>query len=134
MPWPAGWKNPTRRHPVDLVAMLETAFEKVPKLWHTPRSTGTENSTSISVETLLGDDPRSIVDELLAALSAGYSPEMVAQTVAYAAALRIARFHTSNEFGDWDTALHTFTFANAVHQGMRRAPSLNCCAACLTQR
>ena len=43
--------------------------------------------------------------------------------VAYAAALRIARFHTSNEFGDWDTALHTFTFANAIHQGLRRAPS-----------
>jgi hypothetical protein len=32
-------------------------------------------------------------------------------------------FHTSNEFSDWDTALHTFTFANAVHQGLRRAPS-----------
>jgi hypothetical protein len=44
--------------------------------------------------------------------------------VAYAAALRIARFHTSNEFGDWDTALHTFTFANAVQMGLRRAPSL----------
>ena len=43
--------------------------------------------------------------------------------MAYAAALRIARFHTSNEFGDWDTALHTFTFANAIHQGLRRAPS-----------
>ena len=43
--------------------------------------------------------------------------------VAYAAALRIARFHTSNQFGDWDTALHTFTFANAVHQGLRRADS-----------
>ncbi len=38
-------------------------------------------------------------------------------------ALRIARFHTSNEFSDWDTALHTFIFANAVHQGLRRAPS-----------
>src|SRR5262249_36085752 len=33
------------------------------------------------------------------------------------------RFHTSNEFGDWDTALHTFTFANAVHQGLRRSPA-----------
>ena len=43
--------------------------------------------------------------------------------MAYAAVLRIARFHTSNEFGDWDTALHTFTFANAIHQGLRRAPS-----------
>ncbi|HLA80976.1 MAG TPA: Rieske (2Fe-2S) protein, partial [Thermoleophilia bacterium] len=30
---------------------------------------------------------------------------------------------TANEFGDWDTVLHTFTFANAVFQGLRRAPS-----------
>jgi hypothetical protein len=37
---------------------------------------------------------------------------------------RIARFPTSNEFGDWDTALHTFTFANAVEQGLRRSPSV----------
>ena len=41
----------------------------------------------------------------------------------FAAATRIARFPTSNEFGDWDTALHTFTFANAVEQGLRRSPS-----------
>src|SRR3712207_4335253 len=32
-------------------------------------------------------------------------------------------FRSTNEFGDWDTALHTFTFANAVHQGLRRTPS-----------
>ena len=38
-------------------------------------------------------------------------------------ARRIAHFHTSNEFGDWDTALHTFTFANAVHCGLRRVES-----------
>jgi hypothetical protein len=37
--------------------------------------------------------------------------------------MRIGRFPTSNEFGDWDTALHTFTFANAVEQGLRRSPS-----------
>jgi hypothetical protein len=37
--------------------------------------------------------------------------------------MRIARFPTSNEFGDWDTALHTFTFANAVEQGLRRSAS-----------
>ena len=34
--------------------------------------------------------------------------------------MRIAQFHTRNEFSDWDAALHTFTFANAVHQGLRR--------------
>jgi hypothetical protein len=60
---------------------------------------------------------------MLDALRAGFAPEQLAETVTYAAARRIAHFHTSNEFGDWDTALHTFTFANAVLQGMRRAPS-----------
>jgi hypothetical protein len=43
--------------------------------------------------------------------------------VCYAAALRIARFHTANEFGDWITVLHTFTNANAAHQLLKRAPS-----------
>ena len=57
------------------------------------------------------------------ALREGATGEEVAGAVAYAAVLRIARFHTSNEFGDWNTALHTFTFANAIHQGLRRAPS-----------
>jgi hypothetical protein len=39
--------------------------------------------------------------------------------------VRIARFHTINEFGDWDTALHSFTFANTVHQGLRRSAGIS---------
>ena len=46
------------------------------------------------------------------------------QTLAYAAAMRIARFHTKNEFGDWIAVLHTYTYANALHQCAKRAPSL----------
>ena len=34
--------------------------------------------------------------------------------------MRIVQFHTRNEFSDWDAVLHTFTYANAVHQGIRR--------------
>jgi hypothetical protein len=48
------------------------------------------------------------------------SGEELAEMVAYAAALRIDHFNTRNEFTDWDAALHTFTFANAAHQCMRR--------------
>jgi hypothetical protein len=59
----------------------------------------------------------------LDALRDGCSEEALAGAVTYAAALRVARFHTSNEFGDWDTALHTFTFANAVQQGLKRVNS-----------
>src|SRR5207302_3992637 len=69
------------------------------------------------------DDPRASANALLAALRAGATEEQLGAAVARAAAIRIARFHTSNEFGDWDRALHTFTFANAVHQGLRRSPS-----------
>jgi nitrite reductase/ring-hydroxylating ferredoxin subunit len=96
------------RHPVDVVAILERAFEG-------PPGTG---DAAIDEAILLGDDPQAIADALLSA-----PPEAIAAAVTRAAATRIARFHTSNEFGDWDTALHTFTFANAVQQGLRRAPS-----------
>jgi hypothetical protein len=75
------------------------------------------------VETVLNDEPAIILDALLQALRDGISPVELASAVAFAAATRIARFPTSNEFGDWDTALHTFTFANAVEQGLRRSPS-----------
>ncbi len=60
---------------------------------------------------------------MLAALEAGASLTDVSQTLSYSAALRVARFHTSNEFSDWITVLHTFTYCNAVHQSLKRAPS-----------
>jgi nitrite reductase/ring-hydroxylating ferredoxin subunit len=112
------------RHPVDLVAILERAFEALPAALaagHDRR--GTWAGTDALVPVLLGEDPQALTDALLAAVRAGASDEEVAGAVAYAAALRVAHFPTSNEFGDWDTALHTFTFANAAHQGLRRCPS-----------
>jgi hypothetical protein len=60
---------------------------------------------------------------MLEALREGADEVELASAVSFAAATRIARFPTTNEFGDWDTALHTFTFANAVEQGLRRSPS-----------
>jgi hypothetical protein len=72
---------------------------------------------------LLDEDPQAIADGLLEALREGATENELAAAVSYGAALRIARFPTSNEFSDWDTALHTFTFASAVQEGQRRAPS-----------
>ena len=34
--------------------------------------------------------------------------------------LRVARFGTANEHADWETALHVFTYANAIHQALKR--------------
>ncbi len=43
--------------------------------------------------------------------------------MAYAASLRLARFATVNEVGDWFNPQHTLIFANAVHQAVSRSPS-----------
>jgi len=76
------------------------------------------------VETLLVDNPAASIEALKAALGEGAAFEQLAAAVSMAAARRIAQFRTSNEFGDWITVLHTFTYANAVEQAMRRAPSI----------
>jgi nitrite reductase/ring-hydroxylating ferredoxin subunit len=110
------------RHPVDLIEILERAFADLPGAVEAPRRSWQGRDELVPV--LLGEDAQAIADGLLDALRAGASAEELAGAVAYAGALRIARFPTSNEFGDWDTALHTFTFANAVQQGLRRAPSV----------
>jgi hypothetical protein len=112
------------RNPVDLVALLEAAFERLPTVLASGRDRrGAWNGRSALVDAILSDDPRTSLEALLAALEQGASEVELASAVTFAATTRIAHFHTSNEFGDWDTALHTFTFANAVEQGLRRAPS-----------
>jgi nitrite reductase/ring-hydroxylating ferredoxin subunit len=112
------------RNPVDLVEILQGAFEELPDALETGRNRrgGWEGREELAA-VLLGEDGGAIAEALLEALREGATEEGLAAAVAYAAALRIARFPTSNEFGDWDTALHTFTFANAVHQGLRRISS-----------
>ena len=111
------------RYPIDLVALLEAAFEKLPgALAEGEGKTWAGRSALAAL--LLEDDPAGSLAAMLAALREGATMVELASTVSYAAALRIARFHTSNEFGDWDTALHSFSFANAIEQGLRRAPSV----------
>lgn len=115
------------RNPVDLVEILDNTFEQLPAAVEAgsgeresrePRESG-EDLTPV----LLGEDPQAIAAALLGALREGYTEEELAGAVTHAAALRLAHFPASNEFNDWNTALHTFTFANAVQQGLRRSPS-----------
>lgn len=111
------------RHPVDLVAVLEGAFERLPAALERGRGRAWDSSLRELAELALSAEPEAIADGLLEALAAGCPPVKLAQAVAYAAALRVARFPTSNEFADWVTALHTFSFANAAHQVVRRNPT-----------
>jgi hypothetical protein len=73
--------------------------------------------------TLLGEEPEPIIDAIGAAIAAGASPEQLGRALAYAAGLRITRFHVQNDHGDWDIVHHGFTYANALHQSLTRSAS-----------
>src|SRR5205807_5457221 len=74
---------------------------------------------------LLGDDPVRIVNALKAAIRAGAAPTDLSRSLAYGAALRVARFGNANEHADWETAHHVFTYINALHQMLKRIGTAN---------
>ncbi len=116
------------RHPVDLIAILEETFTRLPPAVEKGQRVrvehGSWNGRDNLLVILLADNPQDIAEAMLDALQAGCALTELAAIVSHATMLRIARFHTSNEFPDWDTALHTFSFANAIEQGLHRAPSV----------
>src|SRR5262245_58892124 len=69
---------------------------------------------------MLGDDPARIVDAITAAIRAGAAPADLGRSLAYGAALRVARFGNTNAHADWATVRHVFTYANALHQMLER--------------
>jgi len=111
------------RNPVDLVALLHDAFARLPGALSAVAPDAGWTGREALVQNVLGEDPAASIEALLTALRDGASEVELASAVSFAAVIRIARFPVSNEFGDWDTALHTFTFANAVEQGLRRSAS-----------
>jgi hypothetical protein len=88
-----------------------------------PHSAHRWSDHALLAEQLLADDPVAIIDALKSAARAGASPDDLGRALAYAAALRVARFGTANEHADWETAHHVFTYANAVHQSLKRIAS-----------
>jgi hypothetical protein len=113
------------RHPIDLASLVWAAREELPVLYaqgmDNPRAWRGED---VLVDAILGDDPVAILEALKEAIRTGASPEALGSAVAHAAFLRVARFHTSNEFGDWETVHNTLTAANALHQALQRIPSI----------
>jgi hypothetical protein len=110
------------RHPVDLVSMLRQVDEELSALMQEGHRHGppAPNVTAGLTEVLLGEDPLAIIETLKGALQHGVPPVELSKEVAYAAAMRICRFTTANEFDDWMTVVHTFTYGNAIHQMLKR--------------
>jgi hypothetical protein len=107
------------RYPIDLIPLWHGTFEAAAEAMELGSGAPFDDHAALA-QRLLVDDPEAIMDALLDALRRGAAPADLGRALAYAAALRIARFGTANEFSDWDTALHVFTYANAVHQILER--------------
>ena len=116
------------RHPDDIAVMLKALQERPADgdYGTTNRDAGDGDTTKM-VDTLawavLGDDPADILASIGKSAQDGASAEELARAVAYAAALRLTRFHVQNDHGDWDVVHHGFTTANAVHQMVTRNPT-----------
>ena len=110
------------RAPDDLIALCDAAALELPFLF-ARRVPGGWSDHAVLAETLLAGGPTAIIDALKSAARAGASPADLGKALAYAAALRVARFGTANEHSDWETAHHVFTYANALHQALKRIGS-----------
>ncbi|KPV42056.1 Rieske (2Fe-2S) protein [Alicyclobacillus ferrooxydans] len=120
--------NPTRseelqnwRAPIDLIEPMQRAFSVLDS--HPLATDGSLPDgfdEAEFVELLLSDNPNLSVEQLTSALLDGADPVRLAQLVVLAAAERIVRFHTQNDFGDWIAVLHTFTHAHAVQVRLQK--------------
>jgi len=108
-------------HPVEIVRPLAQLDEELPGIMANNDGRGSPAPDLIPV--ILGDDPIAIIATLKNALEQRVNPLPLAREVAYAAALRLARFATSNEVTDWFNPQHTFIHANAVYQAVKRSPT-----------
>ena len=112
------------RHPIDIASMVWQARAELPALLEQGRSrSGDWDDADALASRMLGDSPVEIIESIKEAVAGGAAAEQLGAAVAHAAFLRMAHFHLSNEFRDWDTVHNTLTAANALHQALKRAPN-----------
>jgi nitrite reductase/ring-hydroxylating ferredoxin subunit len=114
------------RYPHDLAGMISAAAATLDeRLAAGSRDGSFDHDAGVAklAWSILSDDPAEVVSAVDAAIATGAASEALGRAVAFAAALRITRFHTQNDHADWDEVHHAFTAANALHQALVRAPT-----------
>ena len=110
------------RQPYDLAARSADSFDRLDEMVAAGEGQAWTEPDDFT-DRLHSDDPEAVYETLDEAVRQGATVEQLARAVAFAAGKRVAQFSTANEFNDWNTVHHTFTFANAVHRAAERAPS-----------
>lgn len=112
------------QHPVDLPRLLREANEALDSALEAGRERIEDwDGHRPLAEAILDEEPAASLEAIVSAARDGVRLIDLSAAVAYAAARRPVHFHISNEFDDWNTVHHTFTYTNAVDQAMRRSPS-----------
>ena len=113
-------------HPNEIVALVDACHARLSSVLAEGAATAQTLTTDGPEETallaaLFDDDVQKVIAAVEESLRTGVAPAEVADTVAYAAGVRLARFAPSNEVGDWFNPQDTFIFSNAVAQAVRRS-------------
>lgn len=126
------------RHPIDLIELAAASAAELPAaIAAGARHKRRWDAMAGLAETFLGDSAPAMARAVIDATAKGTTPGDLGRALAYAAALRVARFGTNNEHSDWEAAHHAFTYANAVHRMLARieaggrAPTAQCLRAVL---
>ncbi len=112
------------RHPIDLVPLVNRAADRLSQVLSNSRPGAGWHGEVALAGVICGEDPQEILDGIVAAAEAGSRPEQLSKALAYAAALRVARFGTANEISDWVSALHSFSYCNGLHQAIQRCAGI----------
>jgi hypothetical protein len=89
------------RSPLDLITLRDQGSLKLAGLFIEEPARSWSDHAALA-EALLAGDPLVIISALETAVLAGASPADLGRSLAYAAALRVARFGNANEHGDWE--------------------------------
>ena len=108
------------RQPEDLVTLCDAAAGRMQETPAEGCGAPTWSDHAALARDMLGDDPAGIIEAIKTAVRQGAVPTDLGRSLAYAAALRVARFGDANEHADWETAHHVFTYANALHRMLKR--------------
>ena len=122
------------RHPHDLAGLARQTIAQLPEARALGAASGVtpgDDDVAALARRFLEDDPGIVVDALLASLRDGLSDEQLGRAIAFAAALRMTRFHIQNDHADWNTVHHSFTSANALHHALQRHPTPDVLRGCV---
>ena len=105
----------------DSVPVLEPIFERLDEIWEENQANEASLDISAFAQTMLGDEFVPIVAEVEKQLRAGVKPTDICRAMAYASAVRTARFHLKNE-GDWHDVANIYSYAHALYRAFQYAP------------